>query len=1393
MSDINITVTPSNSVSVSAGVGTTSSISAGSLAIHADSHLSGGRDAINHNNLYGLQGGSSSERYHLTKEQYDSLGGDGSFDFVSLTGNQTISGEKTFLYGITTPYISLSSNEEYGNAKFDFSNVSGETIDLVMPDSLVLNDSLFNTVYLPRYSGELLTDYSIIDSGTLTIGALPVSPYDSETAIATTNLYINDALNFKYSMVYSGGSVLSGYNLYDLHEKAYNANAAALNNTNSLNSLGSSVVYLTQDQNISGVKTFVNNALFSSNVGIGTNTPTSKLDISDTWNSAGTTFTGVKLNITDTASSASSLLMDLRVGGVSRFNVRKDGTISFKAGANTADISSDGAGRVLISASSTAGARINGDLQIGGTSTILLQDGAANTLAMRNGTGLNPQTFRLYNTYTDTSNYERGFFRWNTNVLQMGTEAAGTGSLRNMEINCNSLTLRDNTNTSANFYISNGNGSSNLYLDNIGNSNSGNILFKDRDALMSTISISKVNGVDKHNFTLSIRNNGYINITDNILSIGNRLIGNINEIYFNNVTDNSSSAPAVIAINGGYGKTTFANVAGGNIVLAGGKGIGSGLGGDIIFQTTPNVAAANTLQTLTTAMTIKGNGNVGIGNSSPTATLDIARTWNSNITVTGASGNGTTATLTFAQQTTVIPVGATIVVASVNPSGYNGTYTVTASTTTSVSYANATTTAWVSGGTIQQLFAAIKADITDTASNSGSLLMDLRVGGNSKFKVDKAGKVGIGNAIPLNDGVWLEGVAYELKVTRAHDNSPLLMASGVSASVAGRLGIGPLYNASTPQVFLYLDDTNTLGQRNSTNAQTFRLYNTYTDASNYERGFFRWNSNVLEVGTEKLGTGAARNLNFQTDGTSRWTIDTAGRLVSQGHFGVFSMWQGGFHVTTGGTNTIARFYGDSGHTRILSYETSLCLEIPRLTFNGTTSAFPALKRVGATIAVRLADDSADAALSCSSITASGTIKTNNELVISNSTYLNNFYSDGSQIAAPYVLDATNNNILHNYTLRLTVTDTGSTAINSVFTRKIVWPANQLTNSNGMMYASGIVIVKCYYNQNAQSVRVRFWNSLSATWSAWANATNISNDAQWGIWKASISGNYMTELEVETTSNSTNSTNIVNIEYYPTRNNEGIKFPSLFAMQGADTLLFGGGRSNHVSLKRNNTTLEVKLGDDSNFAQIAAGSSLTLYNTYTSATNFERLNVKYNSTATAFQIGTEKGSAGGAIRPLEFQTDGTTRVSITATGTIGVWAFGTFAGTAILENSSSAYLKSNGNLSIGGTNSIVFRYGAGQNLGWTIDVNGHFRHYGSGTGTLDIGSSSNLVRSVYTTNIYAVGGSVGIGTTSPESKLTVTGGDAEVTDSASGVILKSPDGTRYRITVANGGTLTVTAV
>jgi len=64
------------------------------------------------------------------------------------------------------------------------------------------------------------------------------------------------------------------------------------------------------------------------------------------------------------------------------------------------------------------------------TMDVYLSRDAANTLAQRNGA--NPQTFNLYNVYTDTGNYERGRISWENNVFRIIAEKAGTGTARSM-------------------------------------------------------------------------------------------------------------------------------------------------------------------------------------------------------------------------------------------------------------------------------------------------------------------------------------------------------------------------------------------------------------------------------------------------------------------------------------------------------------------------------------------------------------------------------------------------------------------------------------------------------------------------------------------------------------------------------------------------------------------------------------------------------------------------------------------------------------------------------------------------------------------------------------------------------------------------------------------------
>jgi hypothetical protein len=172
------------------------------------------------------------------------------------------------------------------------------------------------------------------------------------------------------------------------------------------------------------------------------------VDISGTWNTSGAAG-GIRLDVTDTASAAGALLMDLRVGGEARISVRKDGWLIF----GTAGVASpttairSQAGSILnfyttsLSAPSIAHTSTSLFLRsnaasagyyIGGSDDVCMIRDAANTLAQRNG--VNPQAFRVYNTFTDASNYERGYIRWSGNQFQIGTERAGSGINRNLQI-----------------------------------------------------------------------------------------------------------------------------------------------------------------------------------------------------------------------------------------------------------------------------------------------------------------------------------------------------------------------------------------------------------------------------------------------------------------------------------------------------------------------------------------------------------------------------------------------------------------------------------------------------------------------------------------------------------------------------------------------------------------------------------------------------------------------------------------------------------------------------------------------------------------------------------------------------------------------------------------------
>ncbi|MFM0638093.1 hypothetical protein PQQ63_15430 [Paraburkholderia metrosideri] len=78
---------------------------------------------------------------------------------------------------------------------------------------------------------------------------------------------------------------------------------------------------------------------------------------------------------------------------------------------------------------------------------------------------------------------------------------------------------------------------------------------------------------------------------------------------------------------------------------------------------------------------------------------------------------------------------------------------------------------------------------------------------------------------------------------------------------------------------LFLEAASMVSMYSGTTAQGTRVYNTRTDASNYERACMRWNGGVFLIATENAGTGLARTLDFGIGGASVWRINSGGHYI----------------------------------------------------------------------------------------------------------------------------------------------------------------------------------------------------------------------------------------------------------------------------------------------------------------------------------------------------------------------------------------------------------------------------------------------------------------------------------------------------------------------------------
>jgi hypothetical protein len=251
---------------------------------------------------------------------------------------------------------------------------------------------------------------------------------------------------------------------------------------------------------------------------------------------------------------------------------------------------------------------------------------------------------------------------------------------------------------------------------------------------------------------------------------------------------------------------------------------------------------------------------------------------------------------------------------------------------------HALTGTWFTGGTTQTTKPQFLIEPAGTTSNNWSVsgtgfgvnaasgftgnLLDLQVNGINKASFSATGALNIGGMVfGSSDQIIGNGNAGRISISSS--DAAILFGTAVNAKRVGYVGNAagfvegfslandlPLRWSSTssatqsPDILLHRDAAGTLAQRNGANAQTSRIYNTYTSDTNFERAKIEWASNILRIGTEKGSAGGtARDMELQTDGTTRITVKASGAIIFSG-------------IPTSNPNVAGQLWNDGGTLKI---------------------------------------------------------------------------------------------------------------------------------------------------------------------------------------------------------------------------------------------------------------------------------------------------------------------------------------------------------------------------------------------------------------------------------------------------------------------------------------------
>lgn len=393
---------------------------------------------------------------------------------------------------------------------------------------------------------------------------------------------------------------------------------------------------------------------------------------------------------------------------------------------------------------------------------------AANTLAQRNG--VTAQESRLYNTYTDSSNYERVTLLWSGNAFFIGTQAAGTGTARRTTL----LSASD------------------IYFRTV--------------------------GADRW----LINTSGHLlAATDNSFDIGASGATRPRNVY----VAGSGTFGGTLGV--GAAPFTYASISGNANGLTGTDIMVIRAGGTIPSSVTSSALGFYSQQTTAVAVF---NTTLVVGYYADNAILGAGSSIGSLYgMLVKSQTRGTTANYGIYIEA---PSGAVTNIGLYNA----GTTTLVGNTTFSGQILAA-------DGSVAAPSYSFASEVLGFYRAAADHIAMTRNGSTAQFAWGSTGFL-IASALPI---AW----------------------TATSDAIGG-----------TTDLFLYRDAANVLAQRNSTTAQAFHIYGTYTDASNYERLFVGIVGTTYYVSQQHAGTGAARAVEFGNGNASRWQISTSGHWLA---------------------------------------------------------------------------------------------------------------------------------------------------------------------------------------------------------------------------------------------------------------------------------------------------------------------------------------------------------------------------------------------------------------------------------------------------------------------------------------------------------------------------------